>query len=294
MLNIPEFNRIPLISSVPVCFRLPRACPALFLQDRAASIRISRQWGGTWHEYATHNELDSKVIDMNKLHFIGGEKGGVGKSLVSRLLAQYLIDRELPFLGFDTDKSHGALLRFYGDFASPVVVDRYESLDRIVEAAVEEPDRRILVDLAAQTHQFLTRWIEDSGLLDMGDELGMSLVYWHVMDSGRDSVDLLRQLLDQFGARLSLNLVLNEVRGERFDILEASGLLPRARELGARTIGIRRLQDTTMQKIDAHNTSFWAAVNSPDASGAGLGMLERRRVKIWLGGCYAAFDSLEV
>lgn len=231
---------------------------------------------------------------MSKLHFIGGEKGGVGKSLVARLLAQYMIDRELPFLGFDTDKSHGALLRFYGDYASPVVIDRYESLDRIVEAAAEQPDRRILVDLAAQTHQFLVQWIEDSGLLELCDDLGMPLVYWHVMDSGRDSVDLLRLLLDQFGGRLRLILVLNEVRGERFDILEASGLLARAEELSARVVVLRRLQDATMQKIDAHDTSFWAAVNLSDQSGAGLGLLERQRLKIWLNRAYAAFDPVEV
>ena len=30
-------------------------------------------------------------------------------------------------------------------FASPVLIDRYESLDAIVEAATEQPDRRILV-----------------------------------------------------------------------------------------------------------------------------------------------------
>ncbi len=41
---------------------------------------------------------------MSHIHFIGGEKGGVGKSLVSRILAQYLIDNDRPFLGFDTDK----------------------------------------------------------------------------------------------------------------------------------------------------------------------------------------------
>lgn len=199
-----------------------------------------------------------------------------------------------PQSGFDTDKSHGALLHFYSDYASPVVIDRYESLDRIVEAAIEEPDRRILVDLAAQTHQFLVQWIEDSGLLDMRDELGMSLVYWHVMDSGRDSVDLLRQLLDQFGDRLQLIQVLNEVRGDRFDILAASGLLAWAEELGARVIGVRRLQDTTMQKIDAHNTSFWAAVNLADQAGVGLGLLERQRVKNWLKRTYAAFGPVDV
>jgi cellulose biosynthesis protein BcsQ len=82
---------------------------------------------------------------MSKLHFIGGEKGGVGKSLVARVLAQYLIDHETPFLGFDTDQSHGALLRFYRDYAAPVAIDRYESLDRIVEgcrrAGAAHPDR---------------------------------------------------------------------------------------------------------------------------------------------------------
>ena len=170
---------------------------------------------------------------MSKLHFIGGEKGGVGKSLVARVLAQYLIDHEQPFLGFDTDQSHGALLRFYGDFAAPVAIDRYESLDRIVEAAVAEPERRILVDLAAQTHPFLMRWMEDSGLLDISDELGIELTYWHVMDSGQDAVDLLGQLLDRFNGRLPLILVLNEIRGDRFDLLEASGLRTRAEELGA-------------------------------------------------------------
>ena len=74
---------------------------------------------------------------MSNIHFIGGEKGGVGKSLVARLLAQYMIDKQLPFLGFDTDRSHPALMRFYAGYASPVVVDRYEALDAIVEATVD-------------------------------------------------------------------------------------------------------------------------------------------------------------
>ena len=29
---------------------------------------------------------------MSRIHFVGGEKGGVGKSVVARLLAQYYID----------------------------------------------------------------------------------------------------------------------------------------------------------------------------------------------------------
>lgn len=68
---------------------------------------------------------------MKSLNFIGGEKGGVGKSVVSRALAQYFIDHQKPFIGFDTDRSHASFRRFYADYASRVIVDTYEGLDLI-------------------------------------------------------------------------------------------------------------------------------------------------------------------
>ena len=72
---------------------------------------------------------------MTNIHLIGGEKGGVGKSLVARLLAQYMIDNNIPFLGFDSDRSHGALLRFYAGYASPVLIDSY--LSNAIEVDVD-------------------------------------------------------------------------------------------------------------------------------------------------------------
>ena len=142
---------------------------------------------------------------MSQIHLIGGEKGGVGKSVVARVVAQYLIDESIPFLGFDTDRSHGSLLRFYADYASPVVIDRYESLDAIVEAATSGTGQRVLVDLAAQTHEALARWMDESGVLELAGEHGIAVRYWHVMDSGRDSVDLLEKLFDRL-VRLALRL----------------------------------------------------------------------------------------
>lgn len=232
-------------------------------------------------------------MPTSHLHLIGGEKGGVGKSLVSRILAQYFIDKQRPFKGFDTDKSHGALLRFYADYASPVVIDRYEALDQLVETATEAP-QSIIVDLAAQTHEFLVRWIEDSGLLGFADEIDISLTYWHVMDAGRDSVDLLRKLLDQFGSGLKVVVVLNEVRGDQFEILKVSGELARARSRGASVITLPRLQDATMQKIDQFSSSFWAATHASDREATGLGLLERQRVKIWLHKAYQQIDTLNL
>ena len=231
---------------------------------------------------------------MSIIHFIGGEKGGVGKSLVARLLAQYCIDKSLPLVGFDTDRSHGALMRFYSDYASPVLVDSYENLDAIVEAAVAEPDRRVLVDMAAQTHDPLVKWIEESSLLDLAQDSGFAIRYWHVMDAGKDSVDLLKRLLDCFSTKLSYVLVLNQIRGSDFSILNQSGEYARAQALGARVVSLRHLHDAAMQKIDASSSSFWAAQNASEKASTGLGMMDRQRVKTWMRDAYLQLDGAEV
>ncbi len=235
-----------------------------------------------------------QIPTQSKIHLIGGEKGGVGKSMVARLLAQYFIDHTMPFVGFDTDRSHGALLRYYTGYASPVLADRYEALDAIVESAAEEPGRRVLVDLAAQTHAPLVKWMEESGVLDLAELNGMAIHYWHVMDAGRDSVDLLARLLDQFGARLHYVLVRNQIRGDDFSQLERSGEQARAVAFGARVITLKHLHDPVVQKIDAANASFWAARHVTDKTGPGLGLMERQRLKMWLAHAMAEIDTVAV
>ena len=229
---------------------------------------------------------------MATVHFIGGEKGGVGKSLVARLLAQYFIDHGLPFLGFDCDRTHSALLRFYASYSAPVVIDDYQSLDRLIELAVADPARRILVDLAAQAQQPLSRWMTDSRLLGLAPELKISLVYWHVMDNGFDSTELLRNVLDQFGGQMGLVLVLNQVRGERFELLEASGQRARAEQLGAKIMSLQRLADATVQKIDGQSRSFWAAINNAPGGEGNLGLLEQQRLWVWIKRAYEEIERI--
>ena len=230
----------------------------------------------------------------SRILLIGGEKGGVGKSLVSRALAQYFIDHSMPFVGFDTDRSHGALMRFYADYASPILIDRYEALDHIVEVAVEQSGLRVLVDLAAQTHAPLVAWMDDSGVLDLARENGLQITYWHVMDTGRDSVDLLRQILERFQDRLDYVVVRNQLRGNDFSNLEKSGLLDRLSDLGGGVIEVKQLHQSVIQKIDAKDSSFWAAKQSGTEFGAGLGLMERQRLKTWMNHVFAEFNAAGV
>ena len=174
---------------------------------------------------------------MSSLNFIGGEKGGVGKSVMARVLAQYFIDKSVPFIGFDTDRSHTSFTRFYSDYASPVIVDTYEGLDLIVGTFEDPPvlgePKSVIVDLAAQTAAPLARWIKDSDVLSVLGEMGVTVNFWHLADAGKDSVDLLDRLINTFGAGPNYFVVKNHGRGSDFSQLDGSAALKKALALGA-------------------------------------------------------------
>lgn len=231
---------------------------------------------------------------MSSLNFIGGEKGGVGKSVVARVLAQYFIDNELPFTGFDTDRSHTTFTRFYQGYASPVIVDRFESLDAIAQALVDhtgETTPSIIVDLAAQTASPVARWIKESDLLTLMAEMGITVNLWHIADPGKDSVDLLDRLIETYGEGPNYIVVKNEGRGTDFSQLDHSEALQKALSKGAHMVSLGQLHESSMRKIDRQDTSFWAAVHQTSGPEA-LGLLERQRVKSWLKKSYETLRTL--
>jgi hypothetical protein len=94
-------------------------------------------------------------------------------------------------------------------------------------------------------------------------------------------------------------LVRNQIRGNDFSVLEQSGEQARAVSFGAQIMTLRHLHDGVMNKIDAASSSFWAAKNPGDANsaetrGAGLGLMDRQRLKMWLRDAYRELDGVGV
>jgi hypothetical protein len=230
---------------------------------------------------------------MGELHLIGGEKGGVGKSVVARLLAQYWLDHAKPFTSFDTDRSHGALLRYYRDFSQPIEISRVEDLDQLIEASAP-PDARVLVDLAAQTGRDLYDWLDAGEVLELAREHGIRLVLWHVMDDGKDSVTVLSRLLERYGERANYVVVHNKGRGSNFRLFHESPAAESVSKLGAPLLELPALHSGTMSKIDRLDKSFWSAVNQHNEPGASLGIMERQRVRMWLRESYGQFERVGV
>lgn len=224
---------------------------------------------------------------MSMIHFIGGEKGGVGKSVMSRLLSQYFLDQSMPYLGMDADQSHPTLSRYYKDYTRPVNLDYFEGADQIMELALQA-DQQILVDLPAQSQRFLNRWIEDNGVIEMADETSIPIIYWYVVDDGRDSVQLLKDFLSQYGDQLRCVVVKNYGCGSDFS--EIDDMLNEAEATYAQ-ISLPALHANTIRKIDKLNFSFRAAANINSGSNPFLSLMERQRTKVWLKKAYASLSQ---
>lgn len=235
----------------------------------------------------------ARALDCNSrvshIYFIGGEKGGVGKSVCARALAQWCIDRSLPFACVDCDGSQQALARSYGEFTQVVDLTRPESADQIVDRALGA-DRRVIVDLPAQSWRVLEAWLAGAEVLDFAKQLGIAVTFVHVTDGGAASVRELERALAYLQHRVSHVVVRNLGRGRDFSQLDESDAKRHLLELGGKEIALPELDATAMFKVDRYGLSFWAAAHTAEGENV-LFPLERRRVEIWLERCSATFDA---
>ena len=230
---------------------------------------------------------------MSTIHFIGGEKGGVGKSVFSRLMSQYCLENALAFTGFDADQSHATFSRFYPEFTQPINLDVFESTDKIMELALES-DQHVIVDLPAQSERFLDRWIEENGVLDMCEEMKVSIVYWYVVDDGLDSANLIDNFLHKYNDALGFVVVKNQGRGGNFSAIDAAleKHTGSAQKLKLQQAVLPGLHKETMSKIDKLSFSFWGASNIKGNGIMHLSLMERQRTKVWLKKSYHIVDCI--
>lgn len=220
---------------------------------------------------------------------MGGEKGGVGKSVVARLLAQWFLDRALPFAAVDADVSHGTLLRSYKEFTQPVDLEVFSSADEIVNRALAA-ERSVVVDLPAQSGRALERWVEGADVARFAREAGIRLTLWHVTDGSFDSIHDLERTIDRWTDAFSYVAVKNHGRAKDFSLFDESTGRSRLEQRGGRVLELLELDGATMARIDRVGASFWAAANNADGDKA-LPPLQRQRTRLWLERCYQAFGA---
>src|SRR5436305_10927551 len=120
------------------------------------------------------------IVEKPRLILTHGEKGGVGKTTVARVVADFLNSRDTTFRAFDVEGATGQLLRFHPEVTAAVEVDNAATIAPVLDYVMESGGKRLaLVDLGARSGQDVKGWLYRGGALEEAEaaRLGITVIY---------------------------------------------------------------------------------------------------------------------
>jgi hypothetical protein len=119
----------------------------------------------------TETAIEKKTqFEKPRLVLTHGEKGGVGKTTVARVIADFLNARKAIFRAFDAEGSTGQLLRFHSSETAAVAVDNAASIAPVLDYVMEPGGKRLAL---------VKNWLYRGGALEEAEasRLGITVVY---------------------------------------------------------------------------------------------------------------------
>ena len=135
---------------------------------------------------------------MHKLYFVGGSKGGVGKSFVSMALTDYLTQsagKKVRLVESDTSNPDTGKT-FIEDEKVEVITCKLDEADGWIELVnlCEGSEADIVINSAARSNEAVSEF--GTTLIGSLEELQMELVTFWVINRQRDSVELLKKYME--------------------------------------------------------------------------------------------------
>jgi hypothetical protein len=229
-------------------------------------------------------------IDKPRLILTHGEKGGVGKTTVARVIADFLQSREIPFRGFDAEGNTGQLLRFHPDATAPVDVSSAASVAPVLDYVMEGTGKPVaLVDLGARSGADVQAWLYRGGALEEAESARLGITVVYVMGGAVDSVGHLKECLGALGRDVNYVIVKNLGVATKFELYDQSNVREELLALGTKEVAIPPLDQAVYQAVDRSSLPFSAFAEN---KGGSFGFTERRYCRTWLRECFAALEDV--
>lgn len=222
------------------------------------------------------------------IFYVGGSKGGVGKSKLAFALIDYLLDDGKQVLLLESDTSNPDVYKAHHQHANGMLVCKEIDLDisdgwiELVNAADEFPDHCLVINSAARSNTGIAKY--GSTLRETLAELNRNLVTFWVINRQRDSVELLRGFLNVFPDAL-IHVCRNLYFGspEKFELYNRS----KSREIierKGRTLDFSDLGDRVADKLYSGRMPIKKALEE-------LPIGDRAELRRWKNACAEMFRT---
>ena len=232
---------------------------------------------------------------IRTIDFIGGEKGGVGKSYFSRIFLQFLLDKNKDIALFDGDRTNTTFSRYYQNKKHPITNlffsegEDYKELGNVLMEAAFTRD--VLIDLPGQSIHALNEWLEANCVFEIAAINDIKLCYWFVSDGSIDSFNDFKIVTDLLKGRVRYVFVKNLGKGTKWDFnLKKLESLFKIYKIEA--VEIPAFKGTKLiAEIETKSMSWDTArdyKNYPNS------IFDRHRVKVYLNSAYEDISSTTI
>ena len=182
------------------------------------------------------------------------DRGGIGKSFVATLLYDYLTEAKVKIKTFDLDHANSTFKRLVPEaefIHTDVDTDKLAVLDRLV-SALETVDT-VLVDNRATGGSKLLKYIEDSRLTELQEDLEFDLVFVVIAVDDRDAISQAADVLDEYGKRVHWLVAKNYRDSTELTLFDNSDTRKRLRDFGAIEVEVPCLSEVTKNQLQQFN-----------------------------------------
>lgn len=223
------------------------------------------------------------------IYYIGGDKGGVGKSIVALSLVDHVLKQGQAILLLETDTSNPDVWRCYskepGVQSELLLLDQADGWITAVNLCADYPDRLTIINTAARNNLGVTAY--GATLHSALPELERSLIALWVINRQRDSLELLRKFLNDFPAA-QVHVVRNLHWGsaDKFELYNASNMPHMIAERSGLSLSFPDLADRVADNLFSDRYTIERALTE-------LPIGNRAELRRWRNECEKVWRTLE-
>ena len=227
---------------------------------------------------------------------VGADKGGVGKTTVSRTLLDYFASRKVATRAFDTECPKGTLKRFHPAITDVVDVTSVPDQMKIFDT-VESSDAQVtLIDIRAGLMTPTLEALRDIGFIDMTKRDELTFAVFHILGPSIASLDEIAET-SKFLLDARYFLVKNFINNTSFfDWDERTynsyfNKIPHAVE-----VVVSKLSEMACEQVELSAVPFATFIADKKADGepAGNSFVLRGYVRHWLNNVFAEYDRVRL
>jgi hypothetical protein len=227
---------------------------------------------------------------------VGADKGGVGKTTVSRTLLDYFSANNVATRAFDTESPRGTLKRFHPDITEIVDISTTADQMKILDTLNAVSPSVTVIDVRAGLMSPSLVSLRDIGFLDATKAGEITFAVFHILGSSIASLDEIAETAN-FMTGAKYFLVKNFINNTSFfewDQSTYNSYFHRIKD--ATEITIPKLNEMAFEQVELASVPFlkFVANRGTREESANYSFVLRGYVRHWLANVWSEFDRIKL